>query len=248
MKTLVLAICLLGFATSASGASGFNLTWGTGCWRDDPVALKSFACDANDGSATFTTSFALDFNYRDFGFVACQVDLQSDSPTLPDWWQLSSAGGCRQGALSTTANFAAAPGGCTDPWRGQTPSSTIYWETTSFPDGESGERVPLPNRARFLGSYWVNPSVPIVKGVEYYAFSVTVDYRSTVGGGACGGCGTPATIVLNEIILSTYILHPLTLTTPLSNGCLRWQTDGATPCSAVPVRNTTWGQVKGLYR
>jgi hypothetical protein len=244
MKTLIVAICLLGFATAAFGARGFNLTWGAGCWRDDPVALKSFACDTNGGSATLTASFALDFDFSKFDYIECQLDLQSDSATLPDWWQFSGAGGCRQGALSTTANFAAAPGGCTDPWRGQTPSSTTYWETAQFPEGESGQRVPLPNRARFVGGYWVYPYVPIVRGVEYYAFSVTVDYRTTVGVGACGGCGTPSTIVMNGFSFG----YTNWYTTPLSNACLRWQAAGATPCGAVPVRNTTWGQVKGLYR
>jgi hypothetical protein len=248
MKSLIFAVSQIIATASAACAGGFNLTWGTGCWQDNPAALASFACNTEDGSATLTASFALDSDYDRFGYVKAQLDLQSDSPTLPDWWQFSNGGGCRQGALSTTASFAAAPGGCTDPWRGQTPSSTIYWQTASFPEGASGERVPLPNRARFTGYFWVNPYLPIVRGVEYYAFSVTVDHRNTVGAGACSGCETPTTIVLNQIVLSNYLLHPLTLTTPLSNGCLRWQTGGATPCGATPVRNTTWGQVKGLYR
>jgi len=247
LKTLLLAICLLGCATPALGARGFNLTWGAGCWRDDPVALKAFACDANSGSSTFTASFVTDFNYSEIGFLGCQLDLQSDSSVLPDWWQLSSGGACRQGALSSTADFTAAPGGCTNLWRGQTPSGGFAWRTAAYPEGETGPRVPLPNRARFLGSYWVNAYVPVSKGVEYYAFSATVDYRNTVGTGACGGCATPVTIVLNEIDL-TVIINPFRITTPLSNGCLRWQAAGATPCGATPVRNTTWGQVKGLYR
>jgi hypothetical protein len=244
MKSLLLAVFLLGFAAPTTWAGGFNLTWGAGCWRDEPVALKSFACDANDGSTTFTASFAVDFNFSDFGLLAAQLDMQSDSPILPDWWQFSSGGGCRQGALSTSASFAAAPGGCMDPWRGQNPSSISYWRTASFPEGWPERGVLLPNRAQFLAWYWADPQVPISTGVEYYAFSVTVDYRSTAGAGACGGCGTPATIVMNGFNLG----YSNWFTTPLSNGCLRWQTDGATPCGATPVRNTTWGQVKGLYR
>jgi len=247
MRILLVAACLLGFATSAHGARGFNLTWGAGCWRDDPVTLKAFACDANEGSATFTASFVYDFNYSQVNYLACQVDLQSDSPTLPDWWQLSSGGACRQGALSSTADFAAAPGGCTDLWRGQTPDGEFTWRTAAYPEGETGPRVPLPNRARFVGTYLANAYVPIVKGVEYYVFSVTVDFRNTAGAGACSGCTTPVTIVLNEIDL-TVAINPIRITTPLSNGCLRWQAAGVTPCGATPVRNTTWGQVKGLYR
>jgi hypothetical protein len=247
MKTFLLAVFLLGFAAPTTWAGGFNLTWGSDCWRDNPATLKTFSCDTNDGSAIFTVSFSLDFNYSKSGFLAAQLDLQSDSPTLPDWWQLSSVGGCRQAALSTAAAFAGTAGGCTDYWAGQTPSSTIYWSTALFPVGAPERAVPLPDRAQFLGAYWVDSYVPIVAGIEYFAFSVAVDYRKTVGAGACGGCGTPTAIVLNEIDLTT-LFNPIRLTTPLSNGCLRWQTDGATPCGATPVRNTTWGQVKGLYR
>jgi len=83
-------------------------------------------------------------------------------------------------------------------------------------------------------------------GVEYYAFRVAFDAQRSIGPGACGGCSTPVTIVMNEIIVAASGAGKIN--NPISNGCLRWQAAGQTPCSATPVRNQTWGTVKSLYR
>ncbi|HTO90358.1 MAG TPA: hypothetical protein VMJ70_04440 [Candidatus Sulfotelmatobacter sp.] len=52
--------------------------------------------------------------------------------------------------------------------------------------------------------------------------------------------------MLNKISLFGEITDQLT--TPLANSCLRWQAASTTPCSATPVRNTTWGAIKSFYR
>ena len=119
---------------------------------------------------------------------------------------------------------------------------SILWLTAAVP-GPYQPPAAL-NRARLKVGAGVSPgSVTLLGGVEYYALRVTVDYAKSVGYGACSGCATPATIVLNDVW--TLNQH---FTTPLANACLRWQADGVTPCSATPARNSTWGQVKGLYR
>ena len=242
MKYLVLASCVLVFAAPAAGAGGFNLTWGTGCWRDNPATLSTFACDSNDGSVSFTVSFAPDKNLLNFGAIDAWLYLQSDSPELPDWWQLTDPGGCRQGSLSTSADVTATPGGCADPWPGK-PISFQYvsWRTAAFPPSQPA------NRAQLRVYYAIDgPGVALPSGVEYYGFTVTINFAKTVGAGACGGCSTPVTIVLNPMTLWARV--PNTLSYPLDNQCLRWQAGGGTPCSATPTRSSTWGQIKGLYR
>ena len=102
------------------------------------------------------------------------------------------------------------------------------------------------NRGIALGDFGGTPSAMLHLGTEYYAFRLTIDAQKTTGAGACGGCGVPATIVLNEIMLDAFTVDRLT--TPLANTCLRWQAAGVTPCSATPVRNTTWGAIKSFYR
>src|SRR5262249_52057852 len=96
---ILLGVLITASARSVDAAGGINLAWGQSCWRDNPVSLMSFACDANAGSLTMTASFAPTIAMT-LGSFSGQVDLQSDSSTLPDWWQLTSPGGCRSGAFA----------------------------------------------------------------------------------------------------------------------------------------------------
>ncbi|OGF21803.1 MAG: hypothetical protein A2V63_12485 [Candidatus Eisenbacteria bacterium RBG_19FT_COMBO_70_11] len=245
MKYSVLVVFVLALAAPAAQAGGFNLTWGTGCWQDNPATLNTFACDSNDGSVSFTVSFATDKDLRDLGLIQVELDLQSDSPELPDWWQLTDPGGCRQGSLAISADISATPGGCADLWRGLQPTYEYHrWFTAMLPDGATG--IPA-NRAKFAASYGIEPPIGILpRGIEYYAFTVTINFAKTAGAGACGGCSTPVTIVLNRV--SLYGAGSINLRTPIQNQCLRWQAGGVTPCSATPTGSSTWGQIKSLYR
>ena len=246
MKYLLRAVCVLALAAPAAHAGGINLAWGTGCWRDNPATLSTFACDSNDGSVSFTVSFAPDIDLDYFDGIRAWLDLQSDSADLPDWWQLTDPGGCRQGSLSTSADISATPGGCADPWPGQPINyHFVSWRTSvAFPD--ASPRIPA-NRAKLYVDYAIAPpGVTLPRGVEYYAFTVTINFAKTMGAGACGGCSTPVTIVLNTVTPSARTRRALT--NPINNQCLRWQAGGVTPCSATPTGSSTWGQIKSLYR
>ena len=244
MKYLVPVLFVLALAAPAAradGLGGFNLTWGTGCWRDNPATLLTSACDSNDGSVSFTVSFNNQFPTSHFIGLEAWLDLQSDTPELPDWWQLTDPGGCRHGSLSVSFDMPATPSGCANPWQGRVESEKfVNWSTAAFPfyGGEAA------NRAKLYVLYSSTPYNPLLAGVEYFAFTVTINLAKTVGPGACGGCSTPVTIVLNEVGLGGYA----PLRTPLDNQCLRWQAGGVTPCSATPTRSGTWGQIKALYR
>jgi hypothetical protein len=226
-------------------ADGINLAWGDGCWADNPSTLRTFACDGNTNSFSMTASFSLTQDLTRFSALDAQLDLQSDAPGLPDWWQMCSAGGCRTGSLSGTADFNISPGGCTYAWPGVVPSALLIWRTFQWCSGNLV--FSSPGRAQ-LFAHFQGPSAgtTIHHGAEYYAFRITVDGQKTTGADACGGCAIPATIVLNQIYLYGGILEPIT--TPLANTCLRWQAGGTTPCSATPVRNMTWGAIKSFYR
>ena len=240
MRLVVIGSVLILLAAPPAFAGGFNLTWGTGCWSDSPASLRTFACDTNTGSVSLVASFENDGYPLSTNFLKGRLDLQSDSPLLPDWWQIGGVGACRTGSLSVSTDFLGAPGGCVDFWQGQPPTVGFHWVTTAVPDVYAPPSA--PNRARLnVRTGILSRSFPIEPGVEYYAFRVTIDFARSVG--ACTGCATPATLVLNELEYSGDLV-----TTPLANACLRWQAAGVTPCSATPARNPTWGQVKGLYR
>jgi hypothetical protein len=226
---------------SAVRAGGINLTWGDGCWADNPQTVQTFACDTNTGSFSMTASFSPSYNQAMDNFTA-RVDVQTDAAALPDWWQICTTGGCRGGALTATAIVNPPGGNCVYAWPAGQPDAFVSWGSALC----CCPGTIAPNRGIALANFGGTPSAVLHPGTEYYAFRLTIDAQKTTGVGACGGCSVPATIVLNEIVLDAFTIDRLT--TPLSNTCLRWQAAGTTPCSATPVRNMTWGAIKSFYR
>ncbi len=255
MARAFLAACLLVLLAASARAGGIDLTWGAGCWPDGAATLETFACNANTGNSRYTGSFILDQDMPLFAALIGIVDLQSASPVLPAWWQLSdqSPRGCRMGSISVSADFLSAPGGCADPWLGQAIGGLAAWQTQYSPPPPPGD-VPAPNRARLKIGLILADANPLVAGREYYAFTTTIDHAKSVGTGSCAGCATPATIVLNMIEtqgvdFSTYrVVERAQLTNPIANSCIFWQSPVGGGCGATPARNPTWGQVKSLYR
>ena len=236
---MVIACALL---SMPAGAGGINLTWGDGCWADNPQTVQTFACDTNTGTFSMTASFSPNVNQAITSFTT-RVDLQTDAAALPDWWQICSQGGCRTGSLTATAIVNPPGGNCVYAWPGGQPDVFVTWGTALWC---SSGTLP-PNRAQARGDFGGTASAVLHPGTEYYGFRLTIDAQKTTGAGACGGCSVPATIVLNEIrLFGGVTVDPVT--TPLSNTCLRWQAAGTTPCSATPVRNATWGAIKSFYR
>ncbi len=234
-------------------AGGLNIAWGTGCWPENPTSLITFACDTNTGTTSMTGSCVLDRDMPLFNALLAIVDMQSASPTLPDWWQMFKPGTCREPALSATGDFSLAPGGCGDPWLSSAFGGVAVWQTHDFPS-PFPINVPAPDRAR-LKVGLVRPSAnPLFAGIEYYAFRAMVNHQKTVGTGACAGCSTPATFVLNVVSAQaiidglSYPYQEALFTMPIANSCVHWQAVTGGLCGATPARNPTWGQVKSLYR
>ncbi|HTO90359.1 MAG TPA: hypothetical protein VMJ70_04445 [Candidatus Sulfotelmatobacter sp.] len=228
----------------AHAGGGINLTWGEGCWADNPQTVQTFACDTNVGTFAMTASFVPSIDIRQFDIFQFEIDLQADSPNLPDWWQFCSVGGCRNGALTGTAAFNSTVGACAFAWPGSSPTLALNWRTP----GACGGGVIAANRGQVFGTVSIPGVVDTTahRGTEYYAVRLNIDAQKTIGGAACGGCSVPVTIVLNEIDLGG--VGEDKITSPLANTCLRWQAAGTTPCSATPVRNMTWGAIKSFYR
>jgi hypothetical protein len=136
---------------------------------------------------------------------------------------------------------------CQDPWLGLAASGVVYRTSTTSPPVPSG----LPNAGEIIALAAVPDTIPVLGGVQYYAFNVFFTNAKSLGAGSCAGCTTPVSLVLGEIRVDeqtspgNYISHHLTA--PLQNTCLTWQ-GGSSLCGPTPVRNRTWGLVKSLYR
>ena len=176
MKRLLSLCCALSFfgALPARAAGGFNLTWGAGCWAENPVSLLTWACDTNAAPGIpFVGSFAFQTIAAASAFQSMEVvlDGQVDAASVPDWWQVFNAGSCRQNGISPSSDFTAAAGGCVDPWYGQGQGGIGAWQTETYPPPYP-QNTPAPNRVRLKLAYvLVNPE-SLEVGPEYYGFRI----------------------------------------------------------------------------
>jgi len=251
---LVIAVVLQLLAPAAL-AGGISLTWGSKCLPDalggngSDITLQTFACDRNSGVAVMTLSFTPDHPITVMGFRATLLG-ESNAPlvpsgdVVPSWWQLG-AGGCRSSSLSASADFSATQEGhCADPWLHRA-SGGITAYLAGLPAGElSFTTMQL--------EYALAEPVALVEEAQYLACQITIDYQKTVGEPECSGCNWSMLWALQSIELIG-AAETLILRRPLYNQCVFWQGGDDLSCYArlgigVPARNTTWGQIKSLYR
>jgi hypothetical protein len=241
-RTLVAALTVM-LAASVAHAEGINLSWNE-CGSSGTQNL-TWTCDTNSGG-TFSmyASFIPPTGVNEFLGVSSQVDIFTESGTLPDWWK-HGGGQCRSTTgLAVSFDFTSGPFGCTDFYSGQAAGGFAY-------DVAFGS----PNRARFR----IQLAVPfenraqISPAEEHYAYRVNMLRAKTTGTGSCAGCNVSACIVLNDIQLfqpPEQLFDPL-IFNPAGRNFVTWQlpVGGPPGCPfATPTRQATWGQVKSLYR
>jgi hypothetical protein len=238
-KTLLFTTVLLALTVSVALAGGLNITWGTVCHTENPMPALTFACASNTGTAaTITTSFKLDNEMTDLVGLEWRIDGQSDTPTIPDWWQLGAAPDCRANKATFNSNFTGVETPeCVDWTAGQAFNAPNYlW---------SGNRVIIT-----LG-YAIDASTPYdaQPNVEYYSGGVVILNSKTVGTGACAGCATGMVFAENLFTAAGLAGRRDDFETamPGGNQCITWN-NPSTLCELVPARATTWGQIKSLYR
>lgn len=241
-KTLVAAGVMLALSASLAAAEGINLSWND-CGLAG-TSVSSFTCNSNSGVPfTLVASFVPPTqSVNRFLGVSAQVDFSTNTAALPDWWK-HGTGQCRgSAALSTNFDFLSGPFTCFDPFGGQAAGGNLY---------EPGFSV--PNRARMLVQCAIaaGTEIPLDSSTETYAFKVNITRTKTTGTGSCPGCTEPVCIVLNEIQL----FQPLEenfdpkITMAADRNFATWQGASVPGCPlSTPTRNSSWGQVKSLYR
>ena len=81
------------------------------------MSAKTFACNVNTGAAELmVASYVAPAGTSGITGMEAVIDIQSSTPTMPDWWLFKNAGSCRQTALAVAPNGAACDG---DYWAGQ---------------------------------------------------------------------------------------------------------------------------------
>ncbi len=242
-KTLLLAGLLLAITATAAMAAGVSMSWMNYCWGEDgSTSNLTWACNSNTNSnIRMTCSFKLDTDMPTFAAVGVFLEGMMEAAAVPDWWELGDATttDCRNGtiiSMSTDGSVLANGGAdvCFDPWQGGGLGSLgIYtW------DG---------NLMHLNGVWASGTEIPLTANTEYFAVQFRISGARTVG--TCDGCLLPAIWGLKEISVEGFggDIRPLKDPYAGGNQCLTWQSS-TLPCGGVPTRNTTWGQIKSLYR
>jgi hypothetical protein len=240
-KTLIMAGAALALAASLASAEGVNLSW-TDCGLFG-APVTTFTCNTNTGTPfALVASFQSPAPLGTFLGISAQMDFSSNTASLPDWWK-HGTGQCRgSAALSVSFDFSTSTFNCADTWSGQAVGGYLY---------ESGFSV--PNRARMLIQCAVPLDAPIAldDASQYYAFRASVTRTKSSGTGSCAGCTEPVCIVLNEIQLfqPDELGNNPKVNLPLERNYVTWQASTVPGCPlSTPTRNSSWGQVKSLYR
>lgn len=262
IASILLATCLTPAAFAQTG--GVLLRWDQ-CASDGGTANKNFACDTNVGTDVLVASFRLHpspfpgVNPDPVGGFAMNFRVTASTATLPAWWAIHS-GGCHGGALTVSATPVPGSSNCLD-WA---PGLGAFVGTSIQP-GTNSLRIQATAAAPAL--------VQLTGGVEYFAVAFGVRHTKTVGTSTCAGCTVPMCIAFENV---TFENTPYALV--LSQGAdgessrfVSWQgseaqnivtdcqltvgdrsvcttTFSCVPAAVTPVRGSTWGRVKSLYR
>jgi hypothetical protein len=229
----------------AHAASGLYLTWND-CALGGGASNMDFGCDVNDGQEDLVCAFTMPIaTGADVIGIVAVIDFQSSAADLPAWWQLAKSGGCRSGNLDASADFSGGTG-CVDPWQGRA-TAIVQGFDTGAPRPANQARIKVacgvvPDSARTLDDTSM-----------YYGVRVILRNGLTTGSVACAGCAQTACLVLNSIEVSRTPGAPggdLFLQTPGPGNAnwAMWRGGTGADCTLVPVRRTTWGGLKSLYR
>jgi hypothetical protein len=245
----LLAAALLAHGAEARAAEGLYLTWGECALNGVGASSLSIPCNTDAGESDLYVAFSLGAPVDSVSAIEVVVDLQSATDPLPDWWHFESAGvgtpaGCRAGLLNASRDFTANHN-CADPWAGTVGGALVQDYQPGMPRSSSRQA-----RIRATASM-SGPPLSLDAAHQYYGLKLIIPNAKSLPG-ECGGCGVGVCLVLNSIWLrrpGTIAGDQLLTQAPPGNAnWAMWQGDDPQDCSAVPVRRSTWGEIKTLYR
>ncbi len=234
-------------APGAEAAEALSLRWNE-CWLDAGARdNRASPCNSNLTEHLLFAAFEVGAPVDSVLGMELVIDVQHGEPLLPDGWRFDPAG-CRFGFLRASIDFAAFST-CTDPWQGEGAASLQDYTPGMPRGGESQARIRL---AAALPPSASERTLEPGGGV-YYAARLGLSEARTIGDPSCAGCSGSACLVLNSIALRRTPGAQggdVVLTTPGPSDLnwARWPAAADALCGAVPVRRSTWGRIKGLYR
>jgi len=243
---VLLACALVLVATGAAPARAADvgatfLTWWSCPGDRNSAPGVPFDC-IGDGGAVYTLvgTFAVSRDVSKATSMDADVTLAfPGAPAVPDFFQVG-WNGCNPFAFQGLKSM---PAGCADHVNafcgGDTSQCDLLYSTI---DDSS------PNVLRLSFTIAAATPVHLSAGTRYFAFALNIPMQGAAG---CSGCTTPCAIGFGRGTINTDGEVPVAQTVsgsfPGANACAT-ANDGYSECSTVPVRRTSWGRLKSLYR
>lgn len=258
-KMLLLTVGLLALGASVASAQLINgsvalaygecRTVGTLPAANDFVWPNSPCTNPlNSGlSANMFASFKPASAMANFIGATTVLDIQVAGSTLPDFWVFDvGVSACHEAGLSGSGQIATTPGGnC------QSPYAATATQTNGFGEFLAGTNHIHWECDHSRGSGIASLPLPAATG-GYVAQIVQLAWDDAVfDGNTCAGCDVPACILLQDVKCANTSGVLIADMSQVVGGVQNFVTfyGGAPNCpGAVPTKNSTWGQVKALYR
>jgi len=207
----------------------------------------SYGCSNNTDKFDLLCAFTLPFaTGPDVIGVEVVVDVQHSQSVLPPWWMMAASGQCRSGALDASTDFTDNPA-CADPWQGAA--------TAEIQGFDIGMPRNQPNQIRIkaVAGLPASSAATLDATTRYDALKLVFSATLSAPPGECAGCIEPACLVLNSVLIRRIPGSPggdIQLTYPggTNQNHVTWQGGTGADCALVPVRRTTWGEIKSFYR
>lgn len=226
--------------------AGPHLRWNA-CYHDVLAsAARRFTCDTNDGVESLVTSlWAPDSIPHVIGYELL-LNFAAAGDHIPDWWSTRNAGTCRPTSMSYSLSRDPSWSTCADRFGGQ------------IAGGIAAYQIRSPYQFRLLTVVGVPADESVGIGPhsgETFVFTTRLNHQRTVGTPHCAGCEVPMCIAVDYVKVMQlpgegdhrYTAH----TSDDSDWFVTWQggagIQGDCP-GAVSARNSTWGEIKSLYR
>jgi len=249
LRSAALAAVLTISASAAFAQGSLNMAWTNCVGEGTPVTNMAFACNITTGSHTLVCSFIPGAAVPLFNGAEEYIDVITTTSPLPAWWAMSTMGNggtqCRSG-LSANFTINGSYVVCLDAWGGSGAGGVSAYANpiVALPGNGSATNIVTIDVA---GAVPTGSEQALASGTEYFLANVLINNTKSTGTGSCAGCTDPACLSFTRLSVTQPTGTPLYYSTPGVNSLVTWQGAGAN-CSAVPVRKSTWGSIKGMYR
>src|SRR5262245_35216274 len=168
---MMFAILALPALASSAHAAGVALRWGS-C---EGTANRAFACDRSTGTEVLVGAFDPPGGIRQLVGIEAYIQVTAGDGSLPSWWQMYGAGGCRKGSMAASFDLSDQME-CEDTWSGQAMGGSGL-----FP--KNG-----PNVFYVIAAVAPDVAQAPQSGRMYGAFKLIINHQKSNGSGSCTGC------------------------------------------------------------